>query len=124
MENPYAIAIEILVPVLTFLLGDWAALSRDRRKEFNALTNEIFFKLKSQVSAKEIGKVEINADVIEPYLPFYKRKDFRHCVDLYDNAHANNGKYFPETGQVIRNEEATNYMVNCAENLLNYLRPR
>ena len=118
----------IIVGLITFLLGlllgHRLTLWRDRRKEFNNLTNEFYFKLKEIIECGAISNVSIHADRVERFIPFYKRHRFRKCVKRYEQSQDDVSKYDPAKGSVVVDEAKKLYMFKCAKEVLHYLRPR
>lgn len=110
------------------LLDSWLSIGRDKRKEFNDLTKDIYAALNAQIENKSIVRVPINHIFIEPYFSIFKRQSFRDRVSKYTGVPCTFGAYDPLTGtgtQTQREEEIEREMlVQHAKALIPYFYPR
>ena len=90
--DQYLGPVMFIVPLLTFLggllLGNWLAISRDRRKEINEAAHTIHTTL-----LRRGGLDPIDADLYLQMLPFYHRWRFRRAVERLQKA---NEDYQPD----------------------------
>lgn len=116
--------------VVTFLIGLWGgnyfALSRDRRKEFNERSESLFVDLSKHAEGIGAG-VQVDAKtrlVIEPYIFPCKRGRFRNAVKDYNDAqNYMNGAYDAVTGGgLTRDEGKFEHYRYCAEKLLHFVK--
>lgn len=109
------------------LLDSWLSVGRDKRKEFNDLTKDIYAALNAQIEGKS-GRVPIDTIYIEPYISIFKRQGFRDRVSEYTNIPYSFGVYDPLTGTgtgTPREAEIEGEMlVQCAKALIPYFYPR
>lgn len=117
-----------IISLITFLLGLFLghrlSLGRDKRKEFNDLTKDIYLALDFQIKNRGLAIVPINTIAIEPYFFILKRGCFREDVSRYKKANSGTNTYDPSTGQVTLNEQAIDDLMQHAKNILHYFYPR
>ncbi|MFZ2405242.1 MAG: hypothetical protein WAW41_08910 [Methylobacter sp.] len=110
------------------LLDSWLSIGRDKRKEFNDLTKDIYAALNSQIENKSIVRVPINHIFIEPYFSIFKQRSFRNKVSKYAGVPCTSGAYDPLTGTVTQTQEEeeieTEMLVQHAKALIPYFYPR
>ena len=118
--------IGIAAALFGIVLGDWLALSRDRRREFNAVTEQLFKTLASAIDSGHFGgypTVE-HPRLIEPYILRWKRRAFRRAVKEYETAKQGTGTYEPVSGIFTVDQVGVEHLVSCAKRLLHYLSRR
>jgi hypothetical protein len=105
----------VIVGIITFCLGvifgHRLTLWRDRRKEFNDIAQQVRIALlneKGNLSPIRGGIGEIEADMLESVLPFFKKRRFRHYWNEYKEAKKQatlrdsvGGCYFGSTDEII-----------------------
>lgn len=129
MAQPiYDIIKDFGIPLATLVVGYFSGVRTtvytDRRKEFNEIINDLYFKMKSQIECKSNAVEDFDIDVIELYIPWYKKRCFRKYAERYKNSQNGVSEYHPETGGVTVNEIAKLKMLKCASDVLHYVKPR
>ena len=124
--NSYSVVFSFITLILGIILGNWQAIGRDKRKEFNDLSKNLFIALSNQI---KYGAGAASADtkvclLIEQYIPVYKRARFRKHVHRYENAQQNISTYDPTTGIAKINEENFKHLMSCAKKLFSYVKRR
>jgi hypothetical protein len=124
--NSNGVAFSLVSVFVGLLIGNWLAIGRDKRKEFNNISLDLFTSLSRQL---EHGRYITPADtavclLIEPHIPIYKRGLFRKCVRSYENAQQGISTYEPATGTVTFDEEKLKHLASCAKKLLSYVKRR
>ena len=120
------IIIDILIFLLGFLIANRLNIGRDRRKEFNELSMQLFIDLNKHI---DIGESAIHADtsswrLIAPYIFICRRFFFRKAVSRYEKAKQNISTYNVETGVVVFDESKVKHHIIHAKKLLKYLKRR
>jgi hypothetical protein len=128
VQSTYDIIKDFGVPIATLVVGFVSGIKTtiyaDRRREFNEIVNDLYFRMKSQIEAN-IGAVEdIDIDRIEHYIPWYQRRRFRNRAERYKQSQNGVSEYNFGTGSVTVDEVAKAQMLKCAANVLHYLKPR
>ena len=120
-----------LLSVATFLIGlivgNKQAIGRDRRKEFNEVSENVFVVLNKQLACIATGSQGESADdflLTEAYIPFYERSLFRMHVKRYKAALQGVSTYHVETGTVTFDQVKLKHLARCTKNLLSYLQRR
>lgn len=115
----------------TFLVGlyfgNTQAIARDRRKEFNELSEEAFVALNKQIEQIKHGLPGQSVGdllLINSYFPFYKRWLFRRHIEKYKNAQEGLSTYHVGNGSVTFNQEKMTQLGSSAKALLCYLKRR
>ena len=111
--------IKYVIPFITLfiggLIGNWLALSRDKRKEFNEAASLLFETLEIQKSVALSGSFPATANEtdkttfiqIKRKITFCKRKGFEKAIDKYVQAknecgHRNNhGEYIFDKPEIL-----------------------
>ena len=112
--------------ILTLIIQSQTAIGRDRRQEFNRITNPIYSAAMNQINRVRTF-VDIESDqwpIIEKYIPLCQRWLFRRCLRNYQQSDRNLGDYDPNTGSMDYNMEAFDANKKAAKRLLKYLKPR
>jgi hypothetical protein len=116
--------------VVTFvgglLVGNWLAIGRDKRKEWNELTRECFKGLHLQIESEgQRGTLDGDLVIIETYIPFYKKYFYRRCLKKYQSTiNKTYGEYDPQLGMSKINHENCKQAVIFSKALLRYFKPR
>ena len=108
-------------------LGNKQAIGRDRRKEFNELSQDAFVALNKQIEQTKHGLPgQSVADflLLYNYIPIYKRWLFRRHVKKYNNAHQDLSTYHVESATVTFNQQKMAQLNSSAKALLCYLTRR
>jgi len=120
-----------LLSLGTFLIGLYVgnkqAIGRDKRKEFNEISQPAFTELSKQIEQLKVGVQGQSVDdflLIYSYIPFYKRWLFRKHVNKYKKAQKGLSTYDPKKGTVIINQEKMAQLASAAKALLCYLKRR
>jgi hypothetical protein len=120
----YAVVISLVTFVLGLVVGNKQAIGRDKRKEFNEISKAAFVGLNKQLKSIALGNEGDNIDeflLIEAYIPFYKRNNFRVHVKRYKDAIQGISTYDVETGTVSRDIIKLNHLEQCTKKVLTYL---
>lgn len=107
--------------------GNKQAIGRDRRKEFNEISKDVFVTLNKQIEQIKHGLPgECVSDflLICNYVPFYKRGLFFRHTERYKNAQRGLSTYHMENGSVTFNQEKMAQLGSSAKALLCYLKRR
>ena len=120
----------LLWAVISFVgglfIGNWLAISRDRRKEWNDLTRESFKGLLQQIESNgQNGGLEGDLVIIETYIPIYKKFFYkRRLHEFLDSQVGRYEPYDPIQGSVEINHKQCEIAAGCAKKLLPYFKPR
>ena len=120
----YGAALSLFTFLVGLIAGNWLSIGRDKRVEFNNLTDDIFVKLTRQIENKGIGGCEVDIIRIAPYMPIYKRWLFIHHARKYSAAINPANIYDPATTTVNHDPVKLKHLFTCTKNLLHYLRRR
>ena len=116
----------VLVSLFTFflglLIGNWQAIGRDKRKEFNELTDALFVDLTKRISANEVYSGDIDSVRISTYLFFIQRYFFLRQVKKQRDLINQVGTYVD--GEVILDLEKLTLIVKYQKCILRYLKRR
>ncbi len=83
------IAIKILIFLFGMVIGNWLAIGRDKRKEFNEIADAVYSALdKEAANIRRNGAVVDGPDYatlsnLRRRLPFYKKNGFNKAVENY-----------------------------------------
>ena len=108
-------------------LGNKQAIGRDRRKEFNEISEDAFIALNKQIEQLKAGLPGQRVSdflLIYNYVPFYKRWLFRRHIERYKKAQQDLSTYHVETGTCTYNQEKMAQLTSSAKVLLCYLKRR
>jgi hypothetical protein len=108
-------------------IGNKLAIGRDRRKEFNKISENAFITLNKQIEHLKFGSPGqcINDFLlIDSYVPFYKRWFFRKHVKNYKEAQQDLSIFDLKTGSATFNQEKMAQLSSSAKALLCYLSRR
>jgi len=124
-DNPRMI--ELAIFALGTLFGNKLAIGRDKRKEFNQLSESSLAALTRQIESIEHGNPGQGLGdlmLLESYMPFYKRGLFRMHVKKYREALNCIGSYDENTATVSFDTEKLSILGRRAKNLRSYLHRR
>ena len=107
---------------LGLLVGNWQAIGRDKRKEFNELTDVLFVDLTERTSANEVFSGAIDTVRISTYLFFIQRYFFQRNVKKQRELINKVGTYVD--GEVIFDLVKLKQVIKCQKRILCYLRRR
>lgn len=117
--------------LVTFLIGLYfgnkQAIRRDRRKEFNEVSEDAFVALNKQIEQIKYGLPGQSVSdflLLYNYVPFYKRWLFRRHVKRYKNAQQGLSAYHVESGTAAFNQQKMDQLNSSAKALLCYLTRR
>lgn len=124
--NSYSVVFSFITLIIGIIVGNWQAIGRDKRKEFNDLSIDLFTALSNQIKH---GRYAVSADtkvclLIEHYIPVYKRARFRRHVRRYESAQQDISTYDPTSGVATINEENFKHLMSCAKKLFSYVKRR
>jgi len=90
---------ELIVNIILFLtgliLGNWLAIGRDKRKEFNEIADDVHYSLIEQKNDIEKGRAvkrgpeDKEIENLKRRMPFYKKKSFEKSLRNYLRATSN-----------------------------------
>lgn len=116
----------VLVSLFTFflglLIGNWQAIGRDKRKEFNELTDALFVDLTKRISANEVYSGDIDTVRISTYLFFIQRYFFKRNVKQQRDLINQVGTYVD--GEVIFDLKKLALIIKYQKRILRYLKRR
>lgn len=124
-ENPSILGLATFF--IGLYLGNKQAIGRDRRKEFNEISKEVFIELNKQIEQLSVGlpgQCVNDFLLIYNYVPFYKRWLFRRYIESYKNAQQGLSTYHVENGSVTFNQEKMAQLSSSTKALLCYLKRR
>lgn len=108
-------------------VGNKQAIGRDKRKEFNDLSETAFIALNKQLEHLKHGLPGHSVDdfpLIYSHIPFYKRWLFKRHVKSYQSARQGISEYDVESGAVNFDKEKLAKLQLSVKALLCYLKPR
>ena len=123
----YSAPLSVVTFVIGLVVGNKQAIGRDRRKEFNEVSETAFVGLNKQlafIAAGHQGERAGDFLLVEAYIPFYKRSLFRMHVKRYNAALQGVSTYQVETSTVTVDQVKLKHLARCTRNLLSYLRRR
>lgn len=116
----------VVVGLVTFflglILGHRLSLGRDRRKEFNEISQPIraiLMKEKQGPRPLIAGLGALDADQLEFALPYWERRSFRASFIAYQKA-KDDAQIRNSIGEVLY--KSTDEIVHCVDRLLRYTR--
>jgi cbb3-type cytochrome oxidase subunit 3 len=102
-----------LIGLLTFLLGlilgNWLAIGRDKRKEFNDAAAPVrawLLKVKDDPSPSASWPTDQQRDLFVSCLPWWRRRSFRQHWEAYREAHHAALNQDPSTGDTSYNRNS------------------
>lgn len=123
----YPTIFSLITFITGLIVGNKQALGRDKRKEFNEMSQPAFAALNKQLTAIANGRQgESVGDLlfIESYTPLYKRACFRRHLNQYRDAHQGVSIYDFNTSSVSLDTKKLAHLATCARKLSPYLRRR
>jgi hypothetical protein len=87
--NKYPSLLGLATFVIGLYFGNKQAIGRDRRKEFNEISEDAFIALNKQIEQLKVGlpgQCVSDFFLINNYVPFYKRWHFHRHVEIYKKA--------------------------------------
>ncbi|MFZ6722530.1 hypothetical protein [Undibacterium sp. Ji49W] len=124
LVKEYAIWISILTFLVGLLVGNWQAIGRDKRKEFNELTDLTFADLTKCVNNRTIYSSEIDVARIGPYLSFFDRFNFTKYVKKQRELINSVQTYNVETSKVSIDPVGLKNLIFYQKKILSYLKRR
>ncbi|GAA5523150.1 hypothetical protein LQ318_16085 [Aliifodinibius salicampi] len=119
---------EIVVNVILFLagliLGNWLAIGRDKRKEFNEAADEVHFELKKQKEQIKSGRAlkrgpeDKQLEKLKRRVPFYRQKSFNESLEKYFNATSSDN--WKQDGYGDTSYEDTEKVIDSINNLIQF----
>jgi hypothetical protein len=113
--------------LIGYFLNNKLAISRDKRKEFNALVDPMYqslLSIRKQPSYYLKGTWEITFMMIREKLPFWKRKGFDRAIEAYKKSKTEYNQNRKPDGMGGFIEGDRSVISHAADNLLKYLKPR
>ena len=123
----YSAPLSVVTFLIGLVVGNKQAIGRDRRKEFNEVSETAFVVLSKQLGLIAAGSQGESAGdflLIEAYIPVYERSLFRMHVRRYRVALQGISTYHVQTGTVTYDQAKLKHLARCTKNLLSYLRRR
>ena len=113
--------------LIGYLIGNWLAIGRDKRHEYNALISPIRSELlgvRNNPGSNLTGAWEITFALICEKLPFWKRKGFNRAVESYNKSKSseNINRNIDDMGGWSYKD--TEWIVHAVNDLLKYLKPK
>ncbi len=121
----YPSILNLAIFFIGLYFGNKQAIERDRRKEFNEISEDAFIALNKQIEQLKVGlpgQCVSDFLLIYNYIPFYKRWLFRRHIEKYKNAQQGLSTYHVESGTVTFNQEKMVQLTSSAKVLLCYLK--
>lgn len=117
-----------LISVLTFLLGiligNRQAIGRDKRKEFNDLTDKLFSELTRCVNSESIFSADIDVARIAPHLSIFSRSSFAKIVKRQRELINQVGSYNFQTSEVVVDKVKLKALNQYQKKILGYVNRR
>lgn len=124
LVKEYAVWISILTFLVGLLVGNWQAIGRDKRKEFNELTDLLFADLTKCVNNRTIYSSEIDVARIAPYLSFFGRFNFTKYAKKQRELINSSQTYNVETSEVSIDPVGLKNLIFYQKKILSYLKRR
>ncbi|MEP2447792.1 MAG: hypothetical protein ABJI69_11215 [Balneola sp.] len=99
MENLYITIYDLIIFLLGLLLGNWLAIGRDKRKEFNQIADDIYLNLYKEKKALEIsnniprGPDYDSLETLKRRSSFLKKRALLKVVQEYKKAKSSKKRY-------------------------------
>lgn len=126
LGDPLSSALFSAASFLTgLLLGNWIAIGRDKRKEFNETARLIragFLRRRDKPTPYDPTPSLVELDLFMQQLPRMRRQGFRMALDRYDRAKKAAYSQEKEYGQVFYRD--TRDITRCIDAILAYTRLR
>ena len=127
IATKYAAVLSVLTFLVGLLIGNWQAIGRDKRLEFNSMTNAKYVDLVDQIKSIEHGRLSRGVGdflLVEPHIRFYRRESFRRAFREYEAAH--HGISIPDdtNGSASLDPVKLKHLGSCAKRLVKFLQPR
>ena len=120
----FSVAIGFACTLIGFLLGNWLAIGRDRRKEWNDLINPVRVILIKELTSPGIfeGVDAISLALICERLPKWKTESFTRAIEAYGKSRGKENIGRDDMGGWFYKDKAL--ISHAAINLLEYLKLR
>ncbi len=121
------IAFTLLGALIGYLVSNWLAIGRDKRREFNDLINPIrreLLGINSNPCSNLTGSYGITLSLICEKLPFWKRKSFNNAVENYKKSKSSENINLNVDGMGGWSYKDTEWIVHAVNDLLKYLKPK
>jgi len=119
------VASSLATGLIGLFVGNWLAIGRDKRKEFNAIAERITIVLlnaREQLypDAKWPDKIDIH--FFREALPFWRRRRFDAALCTYKQAHGDDNTTEDEYGDISYKD--TKLVAHCIDRLLKFTRKK
>jgi hypothetical protein len=123
----YPAILSLITFVVGLVVGNKQAIGRDKRKEFNEVSQDAFVALDKQLRALDAGSQGNSVGdllLVESYFPICKRMLFRMRCKQYKNACQGVSEYDVQTSAVSVDPKKLKHLAKCTRKLKSYLRRR
>lgn len=119
---------ELIVNIILFLagliLGNWLAIGRDKRKEFNEVADEVHFALKKQKETIQNGRAvkrgpeDKDLEKLKRRIPFYKKRKLDTSLQKYFEATSKENWKQDGYGEIFYND--TKKVIESIDSLIQF----
>ncbi|XWN38044.1 MAG: hypothetical protein ROO71_03740 [Balneola sp.] len=123
-----SIMMDIIIFLAGLVIGNWLAIGRDKRKEFNEVADEVYLALikeKECIGSKGIvinGPNENSLEILKRRVPFYKKESLKKALRKYKNSRSSSNWKHDSANQPFYKEP--NVVISSIDNLIKHVKSK